>query len=144
QLTFTPALLGVRQGQLTGATTLTKQPMLSCPLRGVGGGPDIDVKPLNMNFGQVPFFGLTQPFFVTRKITIQNLGTAPTPPDPKANLHLKMGMAGTYFEAVSKNADSPVSVICVGDYDASTNTCSWAPPTSFDNTIGLVASGAKA
>jgi hypothetical protein len=144
QLTFKPALLGVRQGQLAGATSLMKQPMLSCPLRGIGGGPDIDVKPTSLNFGQVPFFGLTQPFFVTRKITIQNLGTAPTPPDPNANLHLKMGMAGTYFEAVSKNADSPVSVICVGDYDAASNTCSWAPPSSFNNMIGLVASGASA
>jgi hypothetical protein len=150
QITFTPALLGARNGQLVGGTSLSKQPMLGCPLKGVGGGPDIDVRPTTLNFGQIPFFGLSQPFFSTRKITIQNLGTAPTPPDSKANLHLGVGgMGGTggvmYWTVDTMDPlNSPLSDICVGDYDQISGTCSNAPPSTFDNMTGLVAAGAAA
>ncbi len=146
-LSFTPALLGTRQGQLVAGTSLTKEPMLSCALRGVGGGPDIDVKPTALDFGQIPFFGNTQPFFATRKITIQNLGTAPTPPDPKANLHLGQGGVGPkYWDVVAKNANSPLTAICVGDYNTSTGACSNAPPAAanYVDATGIVAAGAAA
>jgi hypothetical protein len=140
ELTFTPQLLGIRQGALTGNTSLGQQPMLSCPLRGQGGGPDIRVNPTMMNVGKIPFFATApSPFFVTRKITVSNLGTNPTPDDPVAHLYLgKMGM-GTPFEVMSKNGDSPLSDICVGTYDDANHNCTATLPSTYDPMVGIKA-----
>ncbi len=139
QLTFTPANLGVRNGALVGATTLAKQPMFACPLRGVGGGPDIDLKPAALNFGRVPFFmNATTPFFVERKITIRNVGTDPNPPDVSAHLHL--GRPNEPFRVTPKNGSSPLTDICVGVYDPvnyPAQPCRNELPASYNAQVGL-------
>lgn len=139
-LTFTPALLGIRQGALVGNTNLGQQPMLSCPLRGQGGGPDIDLKPASMNFGRIPFFpGAPSPFFVTRKVTVQNLGTNPTPDDLAAHLYLGR-MGGSTFDITPKNTDSALTDICVGVYDPMAATpCTNSLPSSYDPAVGIKA-----
>lgn len=141
QLTFTPANLGLRNGALVGTTTLAPQPMLSCPLRGTGGGPDIDIKPAAMNFGKVPYFAQApKPFHVSRKVTIRNLGTRPMPADPNANLKLgTMGSGTTPWTVTAKNPDSDLSLICVGVFDEMTNTCQPGFPAGYDPAVGLEA-----
>lgn len=85
-----PALLGPRLSTLTFKTSLSKQPTGSFKGKAFGGGPDIDVKPSpTLAFGKVAYFpNASTPFYTTRKITVQNLGTAPVPPDPLGNLHV--------------------------------------------------------
>jgi len=139
-ITFTPSQLGIRNAALVANTSLSQQPMLSCPLKGQGGGPDIDVKPTMMNAGRIPYFmNAPAPFFVSRKVTIQNLGTAPVPPDANGNLKLGMPGGGMVWNVVPKNGMSDVSMICVGAFDEATNTCLNALPAGYDPAVGLVA-----
>lgn len=155
QVTFKPTLLGPRQGNLFGVTALAKQPELGCPLKGAGGGPDIDVKPgSSLNVGKIPFFSTApKPFFVTRKVTLQNVGTLPNPPDPRANLHLGARMPGgtsmrPYWKVTPKNAQTLESEICVGEYDEAVTAqpCRDNLPLSgagrYDPQVGIVASTA--
>src|SRR5207244_13658092 len=116
-----------------------------------GGGPDIELRPSGiLDVGAVPYFASApQPFFVTRKMTILNLGNAPTPPDVRANLRLGMnGVGPPYWRVTAKNAGSPLSQISVGAYDASNPNpalrCSNAPPGSYDPQLGIQAVGAAA
>jgi hypothetical protein len=144
-MTFKPTLIGPRTGVLRATTDIAKQPMIAPALKGYGGGPDIDVKPAPvLNFGRVGFVtGAATPTFVTRKMTIQNAGAAPTPPDPKANLHLGVaGMGAMYFSVEVKQGDP--SEICVGTYDAactaaSPGTLPSAGPGAYDPAIGIEA-----
>jgi hypothetical protein len=50
-IAFTPQALGTRAGTFTALTSNPKQPMISCALTGNGGGPDIDVSPVVLDFG---------------------------------------------------------------------------------------------
>jgi hypothetical protein len=152
-LTFDPSLLGPRQGALEGSTDLPTQGMLSCPLIGQGGGPDIDVRPTALAFAQVPYFATApQPFFVTRKVSVQNLGTAPSPPDAKANLHLGQkdatgAFVKPYWKITANNAASTDDQICVGLYDDVNfpmQPCRNDLAPSYDPMVGIVASGAHA
>ncbi len=128
KLTFRPTVLGPRAGQLVAVTELTSQPMVSVNLRGVGGGPDIDARPSpTLSFGRIAYFSTANPAsFANRKITVQNVGTRPTPVDPRANLKLGQsdgagGFVRPYWEVTPKNG-ALASEICVGFYDA-TNGC---------------------
>ena len=82
KLTFKPLVLGPRAGQLVAVTPLTSQPMISVNLRGVGGGPDIDVRPSpTLAFGRIAYFPTANPAsFANRNLTVQNVGTRPNPP----------------------------------------------------------------
>ncbi len=148
-LTFKPTLLGPRNGRLDFATNLIKQPSGIAALKGYGGGPDIDVKPSTLNFGRVAFFAGANPAaYVNRKMTIQNVGTKPTPADPKANLLLGAGGTGVVYWDVRVKAGvvgntAQLSELCVGEIinGACTNRPSAA---SYDPTFGIEANGIKA
>lgn len=135
-VTFSPAVLGLRNARLVLETDLASSPVVSCPLRGVGGGPDIEVTPAVVDFGEVPHFA-GQPYSVTRTATVSNLGTHQT--DVKGNLHLLR------WFVTPKNADSPAGAICVGARDAA-GACLNRLPSSYDPVVGIVAlpSGALA
>ena len=152
RLTFKPVVLGPRAGQLTALTPLTSQPMISINLRGVGGGPDIDARPSPiLNFGRIAYFPTASPAsFANKKLTVQNVGTRPTPADPRANLRLGKpdgagGFIRPYWE-VTPAAGSSASEICVGFFDSVTMTCSDDLPASgagrYDPIQGLEAGGA--
>ena len=145
-MSFKPTLLGPRSSQLAFATTLTKQPTGAAQLKGYGGGPDIDVKPSPiMNVGRVAYFaGATTPTFVNRKITVQNVGTRPTPPDPKANLHLGVGGTGALWKVTAKNANTTTDEICLGVWDATAGCTNTLSATAYNPTLGLEAQGARA
>lgn len=155
KMSFKPLVLGPRPGTLRANTDLRNQASIVVPLRGVGGGPDIDVRPSpTLNFGRIAFFsGANPPSFATRKLTVQNSGTRPTPPDPRANLKLGKpdgagGFAKPYWEVTAKNANSSLSEICLGTFDSGTNMClddlPATGPGRYDPAIGLEASGAAA
>lgn len=156
KMSFKPLVLGPRTGTLRANTDLKNQASIVVPLRGVGGGPDIDVRPSpTLNFGRIAYFSnANPPSFASRKLTVQNVGTRPNPPDPKANLKLGKpdgmgGFAKPYWEITPKNADSSLSEICIGAIDSMTGMCLDdlpAPPGagSYDPAIGLEASGTAA
>jgi hypothetical protein len=121
-----PAVQGPRQTQLTFATNLPKQPSGQIQLKVFGGGPAIDVQPSPMNFGKVAYFaGVNPPSFSKRKLTVQNVGTAPAVPDNKANLRLGIPDASgnpqpPYFTLVPLNNDTAASefeVTLAASYD---------------------------
>jgi hypothetical protein len=148
-VSFRPAVLGPRNGTLVTTTDVRNQPSLTIPLRGFGGGPDIDVLPAQtLNFGRIAFFpGSTSA--ATRKLTVRNVGTAPAMPDPRANLRLgAMGAGRPYWTVTPKNAQSAADEICVGTFDAMAGTCSNDLPTTgagaYNPSVGLLAAGAAA
>ncbi|MDP3500516.1 MAG: hypothetical protein Q8S33_09290 [Myxococcales bacterium] len=148
-LSFRPVLLGARQGTFNGSTDARNQPSFTIPLRGIGGGPDIDIQPANtLNFGRIAYFaGNTSS--ATRRVTLRNVGTRPTPPDPRANLKLGvMGAGRPYWTVTAKNAESSLSEICVGRFDTMTNACTddlpATGPGSYNPAVGIEASGAAA
>jgi hypothetical protein len=149
-VSFRPAVLGPRNGTLVATTDLRSQASVTVPLRGFGGGPDIDVIPAQtLNFGRIAYFaGSTSA--ATRKLTVRNVGTAPAMPDPRANLRLgAMGAGRPYFTVTPKNAESAADEICVGAYDPMAAVpCTGELPTSgpgaYNPAVGLVASGAAA
>ena len=147
KLTFSPLVLGPRMGQLLANTSLGGQ--VSVTLRGVGGGPDIEVRPSPvLNFGRIAFFPQASPAtFANRKLSVQNVGTRPNPADPRANLKLGQpdGLGGyvrPYWE-VTPAPGSSIDEICVGTFDAVTNACSNDLPTAgagrYDPSVGLEA-----
>ncbi|MFZ5440914.1 MAG: choice-of-anchor D domain-containing protein [Myxococcota bacterium] len=154
KLSFKPLVLGPRQGQLLGNTTVVSQPSVAVTLRGVGGGPDINLRPSpTLAFGRIAYFPTASPpSFASRKVTVQNVGTRPTPADARANLRLGKpdgsgGWAGPYWE-VTAGAGSSLSEICVGVFDEMTQTCTNTLPTtgvgSYDPALGLIAGSATA
>ncbi len=149
KLSFKPLVLGPRAGTAVATTMLASQPMVSVNLRGVGGGPDIDARPAPaMAFGRIAYFAQANPAtFATRKLTVQNVGTRPTPADARANLKLGQsdgagGFARPYWE-VTAMAGSSLDEICLGVFDATNNTCMNDLPTAgagrYDPSIGLEA-----
>jgi len=146
---FRPTKIGTLTGVIQGTTSLPSQPNAGCPVTGSGGGPDIELKPSGaIDLGAVPFFATApEPFFVTRKLTIQNLGTSPNPPDLRANLKLGMnGAPPTYWRVTPKNPESTTAEICVGFYDSANPNpaarCANGPGSGYDPMVGLPASGA--
>lgn len=146
---FSPKNLGPRNSQLTFSTTLPKQAAGAAALKGYGGGPDIDVKPSPvLNFGRVAYFaGAVPASYASRKLTISNVGTKPTPPDPKANLRLgEAGNGSPYWKVEGVNGTDP-NELCVGVWSATdgcTNTLPTTGAGSYDPANGLEAAGTKA
>jgi hypothetical protein len=139
---FEPLGAGPRHATLVATTDLRSQPALVVPLRGVAGGPDIDVRPApTLSLGRIAFFqgaGAS----ATGRLTVRNVGTAPPVPDPQANLRL--GARGTgqpLWTVTPKNAESGLDEICVGTFDAVSGTCLHGVP-GYDPAVGLVAAGA--
>lgn len=148
-LSFKPTVLGPKPGTFVGTSDLRNQPNFTIALRGFGGGPDIDVQPgAALNFGRIAYFSGSSAS-ATRRITVRNVGTRPTPPDPRANLKLgAMGAGRPYWTVTAKNAQSTLDEICVGRFDAMTNTCAndlpSTGPGSYNPAVGLEAAGAAA
>ena len=152
KLTFKPLVLGPRAGQLTAVSPFASQPTINVNLRGVGGGPHLDARPSPiLNFGRIAYFAAASPSsFANRNLTVQNVGTRPTPADPRANLKLGRpdgsgGFARPYWE-VTPAAGSTIDEICVGVFDTTTMTCSNDLPATgagrYDPVQGLEAGGA--
>ncbi len=149
KVAFKPTLLGPRPGRLDFDTDLPKQASGIQLLKGYGGGPDIDVKPPLLNFGRVAYFaGASPAAYVTRKLVIQNVGTRPTPPDAKANLHLGANGNGLVYWDVRVKPNvagntATLAEICVGELLGTTCT---NKPTSgaYDPLVGIEAAGLKA
>lgn len=131
------AVVGPRFGDLRFNTNLTKPATGAVKLEGYAGGPDIQVNPAPvLNFGKVAYFAGAGSY-QTRKLSVMNVGTRPSPPDPKGNLLLGKGGAGQpYFEVKPLNADSSLSEIEIP-----------IPATSGKNSynpaVGLEASAGK-
>lgn len=88
-ITCHPSGLGHRSATFTFDTGLRRTPTGTIALDCTGGGPKIRVTPRpTLAFGRVGFFPGNPTFNVTRKVTVQNVGTRPNPPDPAANLYL--------------------------------------------------------
>jgi hypothetical protein len=139
---FEPLGAGPRHATLVATTDLRSQPALVVPLRGVAGGPDIDVRPApTLSLGRIAFFqgaGAS----ATGRLVVRNVGTAPPVPDPQENLRL--GARGTgqpLWTVTPKNAESALDEICVGTFDAVSGTCLHGVP-GYDPAVGLVAGGA--
>ncbi|MBL8917596.1 MAG: choice-of-anchor D domain-containing protein [Myxococcaceae bacterium] len=129
----TPTGLGRRDSTLTFTTPLRRQPMGSVALQCAGGGPRVRVTPSpNLAFGRVGFFpgGSVS---ARRRLTVQNVGTVPVPPDPTAHLYLgQLGPDGApgerpWFELTPRNATT------------SSGEFSVTVPPSYDPTRGLEA-----
>ncbi|MEN9796471.1 MAG: hypothetical protein RL653_167 [Pseudomonadota bacterium] len=118
-VSFKPALLGPRTANLAFNTTLLKQPTGTMPAKGFGGGPDIDVKPSPaLAFGKVAYFsGINPPSFTKRRLTVQNVGTLPSPPDVAGNLQLD---ASITLEAKAGTADTSEITAVLSGYNAAT------------------------
>lgn len=142
-LSFKPTLLGPRTSQMTFSTTLAKQPSGAAQLKGYGGGPDIDVKPGPLlNAGRIAF-ETGQNYFTNRKITVQNVGTRPNPPDVKANLHLGQGGTGKLWDVAVVGGNTALDEICVGEWDATGGTCLGVLSSAYNPAVGLEAQGAR-
>ncbi|MBS1154026.1 MAG: putative lipoprotein, partial [Myxococcaceae bacterium] len=147
-LNFKPTLLGPRNARLDFATSLPKQATGVAQLKGYGGGPDIDVKPSTLNFGRVAYFSGSSSY-ANRKLTIQNVGTRPTPPDAKANLHLgAMGTGTVYWDVKVKpnvaGNTATAAELCVGEVRADGSCTNFPTVGTYDQAVGLEASGIKA
>jgi hypothetical protein len=154
KLSFKPLVLGPRQHYLHMTSELQSQMAFSVLLRGVGGGPDIDVRPApTLNFGRIAYFAGANPAsFANRKLTVQNVGTRPTPPDPRANLKLGQpdgagGFMKPYWEVTAKPG-SDLSEICVGTFDTASGMCTNDLPAAgagrYDPVQGLEAGSSTA
>lgn len=100
-VTCHPSGLGHRTATFTFNTGLRRTPSGTIALDCTGGGPKIRVTPRpTLAFGRVGFFPGSTTFNVTRKVTVQNVGTLPNPPDASANLQLgsvdATGMPGQF------------------------------------------------
>ncbi len=112
-----PAGLGPRQATLGFTTGLNRTPQGLIQLNCTGGGPKVKVTPRpNLAFGRVGFFPGSSSFNVTRKVTVQNVGTLPNPPDPASNLYLgQVDVGGTpgqlpFFEVNHKAGTAPSEI----------------------------------
>lgn len=82
-----PSSLGPRSATLEFDTPLMREPRGSVSLTCMGGGPSIKVTPRpTLNFGKVGYFPSSSTYQVSRKVTVQNVGTRPLDMNPNANL----------------------------------------------------------
>lgn len=150
---FKPYGLGAtRASTLSAKTDLRNQTAIAVPLRGAGGGPDIEVRPAPvLNFGRIAYFPTASPpSFASRKLTVHNVGTS----DVAAALKLGQadssapgGFKAPYWEITPSNAESSLDEICIGSVDAS-GACLNSLPTAgvgkYDPQVGIVALGSSA
>jgi hypothetical protein len=127
-IAFEPRVLGPRTGTLLFQTTVSTLPNGTVLLRGFGGGPVIGA-PSTVSFGRVAVFPTaTPPTEQTRAFEVRNVGTAPAPPDPLANLILGrvFNQPGQLplFDLIPDGGSAP------GEFDVSVNV----PPTGLTPT----------
>lgn len=141
KLSFKPTTLGPRRGLLNANTTLRSQAALQVPMKGVGGGPDIEVRPSPvLSLGRIAYFPTAMPAsYGESTLRIQNIGTPTT--DPEGYLKLgelaSNGVRGVpYWRVVPLNGAS-ASEICVGIYGGP-GSCD-ERPTQYDENVGLAA-----
>ena len=144
KLSFKPNTLGPRRGSLGATTTLRSQTTLQVPMKGVGGGPDIDVRPgAVLSLGRIAYFSDAMPAsFGESSLRIQNVGTSTT--DPDGNLRLGeldgAGVRGRPFWRVVPLNGAVQEEICVGIYGGP-GSCD-ERPLQYDETLGLTAGAA--
>ncbi len=117
---FKPSGFELYQGQLRLTTNLPEQPTGALAVRGIGGGPNIEVTPTGtLSFGQVAYSaGASPAWFQARSVLVKNIGTRPMPADVNANLRLgklSNGRPGQmpYFELSPLNATTAASEFVV-------------------------------
>lgn len=143
KVSFTPTTLGPRRGALTATTTLLTQALISVPLHGIGGGPDIEVRPAPViSLGRIAYFpGASPASFAQSQFRIQNVGTPAAASDPDGNLKLgeldTAGQPTRYWDVVPLNG-ALREEICVGVFNANGGACDERPPT-YDTALGLIA-----
>ncbi len=150
-MSFKPVALGLKLHVLKANTDLHSQASIAVSLRGVGGGPAIDVRgsPI-MNFGRIAYFPSASPAsFASKRLTVQNVGTRPSPPDPRANLHLgAQGAGAPYWSVTANNTNTTADELCLGIFDTATQTCANSLPANgpgaYDPAVGLEAAGTRA
>jgi hypothetical protein len=98
---FSPDREGTASGSLALTTPLRTLPMTQLPLRGLGGGPDIEVLPTSLQFPPVTTVDRA-------RLTIRNVGTVSS--DPR--LHLRLGATGglPVFETVTVSGTGTLMV----------------------------------
>lgn len=134
---FTPQGLGPRAGAIQFSSGLPRQATNLAKLRGVGGGPDIDVSPAPaLDFGKVAYFA-GAPLFTVRKLLVRNAGTRPSPADAAWNLRLGKQGAAPYWE-VQAGPGSSLDELCVGAWDEGGARCLGTLP-AYQPAMGLVA-----
>ncbi len=111
-----PRALGSETGQVQFVTSLASTSQGIVPLRMKGGGPRIEVQPVSLSFGRVPWHadgGQT-----TRRLSIRNAGALPADAGTDGNLHL-LSAAGLDFVGVDGGGVAAADVVfSLLDYDA--------------------------
>lgn len=149
-ITFAPVALGLKNASLVSNTPLANQATLPVPVQGIGGGPDIDVRPgQTSNFGRIGYFATANPAaYSVRKFTIANVGTFASG-DPRANLKLLPNASGKAITWRAMNGATSADELCVGRWDSAMRTCAAdqfpaTGPGSYVPATGIPAQGAAA
>jgi hypothetical protein len=103
-----PQALGSETGQVQFVTSLASTPQGMVPLRMKGGGPRIEVQPVPLSFGRVPWHadgGQT-----TRRLYIRNAGALPADAGTDGNLHL-LSATGVDFVGVDDGGIAAADVV---------------------------------
>ncbi|MCU0701291.1 MAG: choice-of-anchor D domain-containing protein [Myxococcaceae bacterium] len=140
KLEFRPTALGQRLASLRATTTLSGQSAVAVRLRGVGGGPRIEVRPSPLQVGRIGYTpNASPPTYVPRSLRIANTGTRPMPADPRANLKLgAMGAGGQYWRVAAVMGTE--GELCVGEWDQQRNGCTGTlQPNRYDPNVGIEA-----
>jgi hypothetical protein len=128
---------------------LCAESALSCAAAQLDGGPVLLLQPSpTLDFGRVAFFS-TAPTVATRWLFATNAGTNPLGVDARGNLHLGGADGGTpLWRVTAANAATSASELCVGRFDAATQTCLGDLPAqgpgSYDPATGVPPSGSRA
>lgn len=135
-VSFTPTALGPRTATLRGTSDLAGTANLVVPVRGAGGGADIEVLPgTTLDFGAVTEAS-------TRVLTVRNAGARPPMADTRANLHLGTDGGAPYFELVHvSGATGNLTVTGPDGYNAETGLEPTAVTAEF--TVRATAAGAS-
>ncbi len=132
RVSCSPAMLGPRSGTISFQTGFRKTPSGTVQLDCTGGGPKIRVTPRpNVSFGHVAFYQ-GNPVPVTRRISVQNVGVAPTNPDPSFNLILGKVDAMTGMTGVA-----PMFEITPASMDTQAGEFTLALASSYDSRTGI-------
>lgn len=128
-----PSSLGARSATLDFDVPLARTPRGSVSLACVGGGPSIKVTPRpTLNFGKVGYFPSSSTYEVSRKVTVQNVGTRPLNMDPNANLYFGKVVNGVPggFPLIELNTTNANTV--AGEFEVGL-------PASYNSSTGLPA-----
>lgn len=147
-LRFAPPTLGPKSGTFRALVSgAGQQGNVLVALRGVGGGPDVDVSPApTVDFGEVAYVvGASPPSSARTNLEVRNVGSRPSPPDPRANLKLGVpdgvgGFRKPFWQVTAKNAATQASELCVGLWDVVTGAClDDLSPNDYNPGFGLEA-----